>query len=207
MRRATLVALALLWLIGCGDDRPSGTDGGGGGGADAGPGSDAGGGEADGGGEGLDGGGGGTDAGPPAAEVGLTFSGDCAPDFGGDVVVVRNTDSIAVSSTRGGALVGSIQLALEDGPGTVNLSTQHRIDSGSVINVIVDTTWTNIAMDSAGVLGGTVTDPIGGQLTIRAYDEAAGMVDIDFAAVTLQNPSTGSICQIDGRLQTFRLSF
>ncbi|MEZ4340685.1 MAG: hypothetical protein R3B82_29030 [Sandaracinaceae bacterium] len=207
MRRAALLALALTLMVGCGDDRPSGTDGGGGG-FDAGGGADGGGVDVDGGGGGLDAGGGGFDAGPPAADVGLTFSGGCAPDFGGDVVVVRNTDSIAVSSTRGGALVGSIQLALRGQPRHCPyLSTQHRIDSGSVINVVVDTTWTNIAMDSAGVLGGTVTDPIGGQLTIRTYDEAAGMVDVDFTAVTLQNPSTGSVCQIDGRLQTFRLSF
>lgn len=205
MRQVVMVTLAVGCLLGCDDGRPSTVDGGGGGGTDAGSSADGGGGGTDGGGGTTDGGGG-TDAGPPAAEVGLTFSG-CAPDFGGDVVVVRNPESIAVSSTRGGALTGSLQLALEDPPGTVNLSTQHRIDSGSVINLVIDTTWTNIAMDSAGVLGGTVTDPIGGQLVIRTYDEAAGMVDIDFVGVTLQNPSTGSICRIDGRLQTFRLSF
>jgi len=123
------------------------------------------------------------------------------------VVVVRNADSIAVSATSGGALTGSIQLALEDAPGTIALSTMHRVDSGSVINVVVGTTWTNIAMDSSGVLGGTVTDPIGGTLTVRTYDEAGGMLDVDFTGVTLQNPSDGSICRIDGTLQTFGLSF
>jgi len=205
MRRA-LVLCAVLAAAGCDDSRPAGADGsvprtdaGPGGGSDAGA-TDAGPGG------GSDAGGGGVDAGPALADVDLTFSG-CSPDFSGDVVVVRNADSIAVSSTSGGALTGSVQLALEDAPGTLALSTMHRVDSGSVINVVVGTTWTNIAMDSAGVLGGTVTDPIGGTLTARTYDEAAGMIDVDFTGVTLQNPSDGTICRIDGTLRTFGLSF
>ncbi len=202
MHRTLLASTALALLIACDDGRPAGADGGGG--ADAGGGGvDSGG--VDGGGAGVDGGGG-ADAAAPLADVALTFTG-CAPDFGGDVVVVAGSDSIAVSSTRGATLVGSIQLALEDPPGPVELSTQHRVDSGSVINVVIDTSWTNIAMDSAAVIGGTARDPIGGQLVIRTYDEAAGLVDLDFVAVTLQNPSTGSICEVDGRLQTFGLSF
>jgi len=208
-KRFALCLLALPLLIGCDDGRPSELDAGGG--VDAGPanadgggGVDAGGDDVDGGG-GIDGGGGGVDGGMPLADVGLTFSG-CSPDFGGQTVVVSSSDSIAVTSVRGSTLVGSIQLALEDPVGTVDLSTQHRVDTGTVINLVIDTSWTNIAMDSAGVLGGTVTDPIGGQLVIRQYDEAAGLVDVQFNAVTLQNPSTGTVCQIDGQLQTFGLS-
>ena len=139
------------------------------------------------------------------ADVGLTFSGGCSPDFSGDLVVIRNTQSIAVSASS--PLTGSIQLALEDPLGTVAISTQHRVDSGSVINVIAGSTWTNIALESAGVLSGSLPDPIGGTLEIRTYDEVAGMVDVSFDAVTLQNPSDGSVCQVDGRLRTFGLSF
>lgn len=149
------------------------------------------------------------DAGPveePDASVELTFDG-CAPDFSGDVVVVRNASSIAVSSTSGGALTGSVQLALQGERGLLSLSTQHRVDTGAVVNVIVGTTWTNLARDSGAVLSGEAADPIGGDLNVRTYDEASGRIDVEFIGVTLQNPSTGTVCRIDGRLQTYRLSF
>lgn len=142
---------------------------------------------------------------PSLAMVELTFSG-CAPDLSGDVVVVRNAESIAISSTGAGSF-GSIQLALQDQRGSVALGTQHRVDTGAVINVVSGTTWTNIAMDSAGVLSGEVADPIGGTLSVDNYDESAGMIDVTFSGVTLQNPSDGSVCQIDGRLRTSGLSF
>lgn len=142
---------------------------------------------------------------PSVANVELTFAG-CAPDLSGDVVVVRNAESIAISSTGAGSF-GSIQLALQDERGSVTLGTQHRVDTGAVINVVSGTTWTNIAMDSAGVLSGEVADPIGGTLGVDTYDEGAGMLDVTFNAVTLQNPSDGSVCQIDGRLRTSGLSF
>ena len=50
-------------------------------------------------------------------------------------------------------------------------------------------------------------DPIGGSLVVRTYDEAAGMIDMDFVGVTLQNPSDGTVCTINGTLETYRLSF
>lgn len=209
--RLSLACLALAASVaGCDDTRPSS-------GADAGPnadafvppGTDAGPDGRDGGGAGDDGSvGPGTDAGmaeDPDAEVDLTFEG-CSPDFSGDVLVVRNADSIAVSSTSGGALTGSVQLALQDERGLVDLSTQHRVDTGAVINVVITTTWTNIAQDSAAVLSGEVADPIGGTLNVREYDEAAGRIDVEFDAATLQNPSDGTVCRVDGRLRTFRLS-
>lgn len=200
-RACSLAPLALLLALGCDDSRTPAPDGGGGDGGS--PGVDAAGLDAAGGSDAaLDAGG---DAGMSLADVGLTFSGGCSPDFSGDLVVIRNTQSIAVSASS--PLTGSIQLALEDPLGTVAISTQHRVDSGSVINVIAGSTWTNIALESAGVLSGSLPDPIGGTLEIRTYDEVAGMVDVSFDAVTLQNPSDGSVCQVDGRLRTFGLSF
>lgn len=199
--------LSMCLLLGCGDDGRSPTRGP----FDAGPGADLGTGF-DGGplldaGSGADLGGGGADAGPPAAEVGLVFGGGCAPTFDGDVVVVRNSESIAVSATSGGALTGSVQLDLDGAGASETLSSQHRVDTGQVINVVTTTTWTNLAMDSGGVLGGTVPDPIGGTLTIGAYRPDEGVLDVTFTGVTLQNPSDGTLCTVDGRLQTFRLSF
>ncbi|MAQ19033.1 MAG: hypothetical protein CMN30_30070 [Sandaracinus sp.] len=147
------------------------------------------------------------DAGSPAAEVDLTFGGTCAPRFDGDVVVVRNAESIAISATDGGALEGSVQLDLDGAGSTETLSSQHRVDTAQVVNVITDTTWTNLAMDSGSVLGGSAPDPIAGTLTIADYRPADGVLDVTFAGVVLQNPSDGSLCEVDGRLRTFRLSF
>lgn len=199
--------VSMLLFFGCGDDGRSPTRGP----VDAGPRADLGpgfdGGPGIDGSTGLDGGGGGVDAGPPAAEVGLTFGGGCAPSFDGDVVVVRNSESIAVSSTTGGTLTGSVQLDLDGAGASETLSSQHRVDTGQVINVVTSTTWTNLAMDSGGVLGGTVPDPIGGTLTIADYRPDDGLIDVTFNGVSLQNPSDGTLCTVDGRLQTFRLSF
>jgi len=198
--------LFVLLVAGCGDDTRSPTRGSfdAGPGADFGPGFDAG--------PGSDLGpaadfGPGFDGGPPAADVALTFGGGCAPSFAGDVVVVRNSESIAVTSTAGGSVTGSVQLDLDGAGPSETLSSQHRVDTGQVVNVITSTTWTNLAMDSGGVLGGTVPDPIGGTLTIADYRPNDGILDITFTGVTLQNPSDGTICSVDGRLQTFRLSF
>jgi hypothetical protein len=199
--------VSMFLFFGCGDDDRSPTRGP----VDAGPGADFGpgfdGGPAFDAGPGADLGGGGVDAGPPAAEVGLTFGGGCAPSFDGDVVVVRNSESIAVSSTSGGTLTGSVQLDLDGAGASETLSSQHRVDTGQVINVVTSSTWTNLAMDSGAVLSGEAADPIGGTLTIADYRPDDGVLDITFAGVTLQNPSDGTLCTVDGRLQTFRLSF
>lgn len=216
MRMMSLVlfpVFSLSVLIGCGDgDGERGVDAAtppadassvdGGGAVE-----DGGGSVEDGGEPARDGGGGTVDGGAPDADVDVTFGGGCGPDFSGDVVVVRNAESIAVSATSGGALGGSIQLALQDERGRVELSTQHRVDTGAVVNVVAGTTWTNIARDSGAVLGEGAPDPIGGALQVDRYDEAAGEVDVRFEAVTLQNPSDGTICTLNGRLRTYRLSF
>lgn len=142
------------------------------------------------------------DAGPPAATVGLTFNG-CAADFGGDLVVSYN-GSIAVGSLRSSALTSSLQFDL-DGPGTMALSSRHRVDTQQVVNlVILPTTWTNLSTDP-NVLSGTAPDPIGGTLVVREYVPSAGRLDIDFLQVTLANTTTGGVCRIDGNLRATRL--
>ena len=152
-----------------------------------------------------------TDAGPTEPDAGaglaiieLSFAG-CLPDLSGDVIVTSNDESIAITSTAGS--FGSIQLALQDERGNVSLSSQHRVDTGAVINIIAGTTWTNMAMNFSGVVNGDIPDPIVGSLDVAVYDESAGMIDVTFNGATFQNPSDGSICQINGRLRTRGLSF
>jgi hypothetical protein len=133
-----------------------------------------------------------------APRVDLTISGDCTPDFGGNVVVATNSDSIAVySQNGGGGSDSSIQLALQGASGLQQLSTQHRVNTGIVINLIDDgTTWTNIASFEP--------DPVGGTLDIVHNDQGAGIVEVSFSGTTLVLLGTEpSYCVIDGTLETF----
>lgn len=133
---------------------------------------------------------------PSKAQVDLVFQG-CPVDLTGHVVVVANTDSIAVSRTD--QPFSSLQLDLKDLTGKVQLSTAQRVQTGMVVNAIAGTTWTNISSDEV--------DPISGTLTIHQYDRAAGLMDLDFTQVVLQNPSTRTLCTISGTLKTTGLSF
>ena len=52
------------------------------------------------------------------------------------------------------------------------------------------------------MLQGSVEDPIRGSLTVTHFDAVSGISDLTFNGVTLQNMRTGSLCTINGRLQT-----
>lgn len=138
--------------------------------------------------------GGGSDDGGGSIDV--TLSG-CDVDFGGSVVVTYN-GSLGVASVydNGGTLSGSFQFDLVDGAGTMTLSTQHRVDTGNVINMVdvAQGTWTN--MDSDALTGGV--DSIGGTLTVDVWNPSRGQADITFSGVSLMNVVNGNVCTIDG---------
>jgi hypothetical protein len=142
------------------------------------------------------------DAGPPAGTVSLVTSG-CNADFGGDLVVSFN-GSIAVGSLRGSSLAASLQFDLQGQSGFIELSSQHRIQTGLVINLVTWSTWTNLAQDPDAITG-QIPDPISGALLVRAYDPARGVMDIELQSVTIQNVSDLSFCTLDGRVETTRL--
>jgi hypothetical protein len=127
--------------------------------------------------------------------IDVTLSG-CDVDFGGDIVVTYN-GSLGVASVydNGGTLSGSFQFDL-DGTGSMQLSTQHRVDTENVINMVDvgQGTWTN--MDSDALSGGE--DSIGGTLTVSAWNPSRGEADLSFAGVSLMNLSNGNVCTIDG---------
>lgn len=133
------------------------------------------------------------------ADVGVTFDG-CPADFGGKLMVGATQGAVNVSSLSGSTLTGALQLNLGTLTGTQELSTKHRISSKAVINVVANNAvWTNMA--KGGAKKGK--DTIGGTLDIDAFDGATGVADVTFTDVTLQNPADGSICTLNGRLQTF----
>lgn len=143
------------------------------------------------------------DGGPPAGNVGLSFVG-CTPDFGGEIVVSYN-GSIAIGSVRNHVLTSSLQFDL-NGTGTDVLSSQHRIQTGEVINLVIGgTTWTNISTD-ADVITGNAPDPIGGTLVVTDYAPSAGRIDAVFTNVTLADTQAGSVCRINGTATATRLA-
>lgn len=137
---------------------------------------------------------------PPEMDGGtidVTLSG-CDVDFGGTVVVSYN-GSLGVASVydMGATLTGSFQFDL-DGPATMALSTQHRVDTGTVVNMvdIAQGTWTN--MDADALSGGA--DSIGGTLDVQVWSPARGQAEIVFDGVSLMNVVSGNVCTLDGTI-------
>lgn len=127
--------------------------------------------------------------------IDVTLTG-CDVDFGGTVVVSYN-GSLGVASVydSGATLTGSFQFDLE-GPATFQLSTQHRVDTMTVVNMvdIGQGTWTNL--DSDALSGGV--DSIGGTLDVQVWEPSEGRAEIVFDSVSLLNVGTGNVCTIDG---------
>lgn len=127
----------------------------------------------------------------------------CAVDLGGTVVVSYN-GSLGVASVYddGATLTGSFQFDLASA-GVYALSTQHRVDTGTVVNMvdIAQGTWTNL--DSDALTGGV--DTIGGTLTVHAWDPASGVSDLELDGVSLLNVVDGNVCTIDGTIVTSEL--
>jgi|GEM_PF-2485155 len=127
--------------------------------------------------------------------IDVTLTG-CDIDFGGTVVVSYN-GSLGVASVydMGASLTGSFQFDL-DGPATFALSTQHRVDTGTVVNMvdIGQGTWTNL--DSNALPDGP--DTIGGTLSVDVWNPSQGEAEITFDGVSLLNITNGNVCTIDG---------
>jgi hypothetical protein len=132
-----------------------------------------------------------------AATVNLTFAG-CSPDFSGTIYVVYNNGTFAVDSLTASSITGAFELVLNGMLGPVTIDTANRESSGLVIDLVVDTTYTNVSSDTP--------DPISGTLTINADDPANGVVDLGFDEVVLQDPESGNLCTVNGTLVTTRLN-
>jgi hypothetical protein len=134
--------------------------------------------------------------------IDVTLTG-CDIDLGGTVIVSYNGSLGVASVYDGGAtLTGSFQFDL-DGTGVYELSSQHRVDTGTVVNMvdIAQGTWTNL--DSDALTGGV--DTIGGTLTVHAWDPASGISDLQFESVSLRNVGNANVCTIDGTIVTTEL--
>ncbi|MEC7524688.1 MAG: protein kinase [Myxococcota bacterium] len=195
-----LVALGILAVIGIGvgifafagsgDDSGGGVTSGGGGG----------------GGGGILGGGGSPlqPSNPRDPQIDLTFSGTCDPVFQGRRMVTGNAGTVSVLAMNGSTMTGSLQLALPASVrGTQQLSTQHRMDTQAVVNMMVgQSIWTNMTMDLMAVRNGRIPDPVSGTMIVHQFDDELATVDIEFRNASLQNMRDGSSCTINGRLRT-----
>lgn len=135
--------------------------------------------------------------------IDVTLSG-CDIDLGGTVVVSYN-GSLGVASIydMGATLTGSFQFDLDvTAPDSMELSSQHRVDTGNVLNLVdTSSTWTNLDADA---LSGQ-PDTIGGTLVISAWDPAAGISELEFDNVSLRNVSDGGVCTVNGTIVTTEL--
>ena len=139
---------------------------------------------------------------PGGGTIDVTLRG-CDVDLGGTVVVTYN-GSLGIASVYddGATLTGSFQFEL-DGPGTMALSSQHRVDTGNVINMVETSqgTWTNLDSDA---LAGS-PDRIGGTLVVNTWDPASGVSDLELQGVSLLNVASGNVCTVDGTIVTTEL--
>ncbi|HJL14254.1 MAG TPA: serine/threonine-protein kinase [Sandaracinaceae bacterium LLY-WYZ-13_1] len=147
---------------------------------------------------------------PRDPNIEVTFSGACSPTFDARRMVTSSAGAVNVISSGMGGVTGSIMMQfpnLEPG-GTVQLSTQHRMDTQTAINVMQgQQLWTNMTMDTLAVQRGRIEDPISGSMTIREWDPELARVDITFHQVSLQNMRNGNICTMNGRLRTFGTTY
>jgi serine/threonine-protein kinase len=146
---------------------------------------------------------------PRDPNIGLTFSGACSPTFGARRMVTGSADVINVISSGMGGVTGSVMMSFPNvSTGTIRISSEQRMETQSAINVMVgQQIWTNLTMDVVAVRNGRIEDPVRGRLTIAEFDPALAVADVTFHDVTLQNVRTGSLCTIDGRLQTFGTTY
>lgn len=130
------------------------------------------------------------------AQASLTFSG-CNPQLT-DLIVSANSDTIAVANRLAPAS-GDFEFQLNS-TGAVALSTQERVQSGDVIDLVADgETYTNVSS--------VMPDPISGTLTINQYNIGAGLLDLAFDHVVLEGVEDHALCTISGTLKTTGLSF
>ena len=89
------------------------------------------------------------------------------------------------------------------GPDSFELSTQHRIDTGTVINLVdpQQGTWTNLDSDSFE----SGQDDVSGTLDVSSWAPAQGVSTIEFAGVSLVHVVDGTVCIINGSLETTML--
>jgi hypothetical protein len=143
-----------------------------------------------------------SDGEPGGGTIDVTLTG-CTIDFGGTVVVSYN-GSLGVASVYddGATLTGSFQFEL-DGTGAMLLSSQHRVDTGNVVNMVdpAQGTWTNLDADA---LAGA-TDRISGTLGVDTWVPSEGQASITFDAVSLLNVTTDEVCTIDGTVEATEL--
>jgi len=139
----------------------------------------------------------------PSAQVDLTFSGVCSPDFRGDLIVSGDTQ-LSISSVRDGLIQASLQLDLGANTGAQIISTRGRLETGLIINVLTAQTWTNGSTDT-DVISGSAPDPVRGTLLISAFRPEIGVSDVTFVDVVLVSPVDDAKCALSGTIRSVRL--
>ncbi|MBX3274911.1 MAG: protein kinase [Sandaracinaceae bacterium] len=140
---------------------------------------------------------------PRDPTIDVTFSGTCSPTFNARRMVTGGGGNVNVMSSNMGGLTGAIYMGFPRGPGTYQLSTQQRMDTQTVINVMVgQAIWTNMSMDVMAIRSGRIADPVSGTVEVREFDSDLATADVTFRNASFQSMRDGSICTLNGRLVT-----
>lgn len=132
--------------------------------------------------------------------IDVTLDG-CTIDLDGTVVVSYNGSLGVASVYDSSTLTGSFQFDIP-APGTMQLSTQHRVDTQTVVNLVDTTsTWTNLDPDSFG----DAEDRVSGTLAVTDWNPSEGQSSIAFTDVSLVNVVDYSVCTINGTIETTEL--
>ncbi len=142
-----------------------------------------------------------------APTIDLMGRGSCTPSFHGRTMVVVSQGIITISTTQGFRVSGNLSLGFPASAvqaGAVDLSTRGRIDApDTIVHLMQDQTmWMNMATDATGVLTNGAPDPISGRIIIRQFDGNAGISDLTFENVVLQNTQDEGLCTLNGTVRT-----
>ncbi len=164
--------------------------------------------------------GGGTDIGDPPSgggtpstnprtpRVDVRFTGDCDARFTSRLMVTSSSGQVSVMSSGLTGVTGLVTMSFPQGTGVYNLSTQQRMDTQTLVNVMVGQRyWMNMTLDFAALSSGRIQDPITGRATVTEFDADLARTDVTFENVTVQNGQDGSLCTLNGRIQTFGVTY
>ncbi len=140
----------------------------------------------------------------PRPRVELSFAGGCRPRWDGTIALVRTGAYITMNARLGNDVLARFQFSAGNlqFPAVVQLSTAQYMSSMMILMMGEGParSWYNYKQDASLT---PATDSVSGTLTVRTYDLERGVLDISFQNVTLQEANGSTVCQINGRLQTF----
>lgn len=146
---------------------------------------------------------------PLRPRIELRFGGECPASFEAQLAVTTTAPLLAITEIADGRQVGAliIEPYRGDPRGTIPLAHYAFLVRPTV------TVEVRGGSEERWVSWGPRTDPgdpaspVSGALTFHHYAPERGVMDVIFQDVVLVNERTGRLCHVDGRVQTFGLTW